>query len=176
MSSRIKMLGDILARIVYNINSNCLTWKRCRMMDLNGCTSSKDPVAPITPGTMICNCADIMTPKSKGDGGFISESDSILLKKICSANHVESTAKYLPRWEPISGGRGHRSSKKDKCSPTVDRRSPKVDRRSPKVDRRSPKVNKSSPKVDPQKLGKSNGYLFSSHNPLLNSEISIITF
>jgi hypothetical protein len=106
MSSRIKMLGDILSRIVYNINSNCLTWKRCRMMDLNGCTSSKDPVAPITPGTMICNCADIMTPKSKGDGGFISESDSILLKKNCMANHVESTAKYLPRWEPISGGHG----------------------------------------------------------------------
>lgn len=65
MLCRIKMLGDILARIVYTINSNCLTWKCCRMMDLNGCTSSKDSVAPITPGTMICNRADIMTPSPR---------------------------------------------------------------------------------------------------------------
>lgn len=65
MSCRIKLLGDILARIVYSINLICLTWKCCRMMDLNGCTSSKDSVAPITPGTMICNCADILTPSPR---------------------------------------------------------------------------------------------------------------
>lgn len=61
----LKCLGIFLPGFFYNINSNCLTWKRCRMMDLNGCTSSKDSVAPITPGTMICNCADIMTPNPR---------------------------------------------------------------------------------------------------------------